>query len=68
VSSFDLLRQSASLPGNALPSSAFLRRVSSRAFLAASLASAASRPFSMIVLASFGFESRYAASFSFIAL
>ena len=50
VSSLDLLRQSASLPGRLLPSRLFLRRVSSRALRAASRASAASMPFSKIDL------------------
>ena len=65
VSSFDFDRQSESFAGQAacLPGE-FFRRVNSRAFRAASRASAASMPFSKISLASFGFSSRNEPSFS----
>jgi len=56
--------QSASLPGRPAPSSAPLRRTSSRAFRAASRARAASTILSMIRRATFGFSSKMLESFS----
>ncbi|MPN09859.1 hypothetical protein SDC9_157152 [bioreactor metagenome] len=53
-----LSEQSASLPGRRAFSSTLLRRTSSLAFLAASLALAATRPFSTIVFAICGFSSK----------
>ncbi len=50
--------QSASLPGSAAVSRALLRRVSSRAFLAASLAALVSWHFCTILRAMGGFSSR----------
>ena len=52
-----LMEQSASFPGNPPPSNAFLRLVKSRAFLAASRASAARKHFSIMRLPSGEFSS-----------
>src|SRR6266498_6161185 len=57
------MRQSASLPGSDADSSADLRRVSSRAFRAASRARIAAIAFWTICLASVGFSSRNSVSF-----
>ena len=59
------ISQSASLPGSDAPSSADLRRVSSRALRAAWRAREASIAFEMICFASCGFSSKYCASFCF---
>jgi len=53
-----LEEQSASLPGRVIHSSAHLRMIVSRALRAASLALLASRDFSMINFADFGFSSK----------
>ena len=68
VSLASLSLQSASLPGSVDTSSTFLRLVSSRAFLAASLALFAAIAFSMIIFAEEGFSSRNSASFCDIIL
>ena len=56
LSSGFLLEQSASLPGKLEISNADLRRVTSRAFLAATRALDAMIPFSTMILATFGFS------------
>ena len=56
LSSGFLLEQSASLPGKLEISNADLRRVTSRAFLAATRALDAIIPFSTMILAIFGFS------------
>ena len=59
-----VIEQSASFPGKCMLSSAFFLLTRSLAFLAASLASAARRHFSIIFFPTDGFSSRNSAKFS----
>ena len=59
--------QSLSLSGMPAPSSSVLRRMTSRAFLAAARAWAAAMPLRTILLASVGFSSSQSPSFSLVA-